>query len=189
MKKYSKTMIIVAMMAVAALVYYYYLSNKTPSQDATQQSIANEEIAALTTRDISANYPESPKEVVKLYVRIVKQYYDTELTNEQIESLGKQARLLFDDELKSKQTETEFLDALKTDISSYRSIGRKISDYTIDSSSNVDYKTLDDKKYASLVVLYYIRENNNLNNSYTKFTLRQDNNGKWKILFWEVVNS
>ena len=48
-----------------------------------------------------------------MYARITKAYYKTSLTDEQIEALGTNARKLFDNELKSKQTDKEFLDALK----------------------------------------------------------------------------
>ncbi len=37
---------------------------------------------------------------MKLYARITKEYYEPDITDEDIEKLGHQARLLFDDELK-----------------------------------------------------------------------------------------
>lgn len=45
---------------------------------------------------------------------------------------------------------------------------------------------LNNKKYASIDTLFYIRQSDNLVYSYTRFTLRQDNNGRWKILYWEL---
>jgi Na+-transporting NADH:ubiquinone oxidoreductase subunit NqrC len=188
MKKYIKTILIVVILMALGIGYYYYLSNRTPSSNAVSEDLSKQEIDALTTRNIKNNYPDSPKEVVKLYARITKAYYNTKLTDEQIETLGKQARLLFDDELKNKQTESEFLSALKEDIASYNSKKRYISDYKVETNDNVEYKTLNGEKYASVVVLYYIREGSNLNCSYNKFTLRQDDTGCWKILYWELVN-
>lgn len=187
MKKYTKTIIIVAIFAVLGLGYYYYLSHREPTADATQKAVVNQELAALTTRDILNNYPESPKEVVKFYARITKAYYKSKLTEEQIEALGTQARLLFDDELRQTQTDDEFMKALKADIKDYNSKNRYVSDYKIEESGSVDYKTFEGRKYASLVILYMVREGSDLKNSYTKFTLRQDSEGRWKILFWELV--
>ena len=116
MKKYVKTIIIVSVLALMCIAYFFYLSNRKSTKDATDKSVGNQEVAALTTKDIDKNYPESPKEVVKLYARITKAYYKTSLTDEQIEALGTNARKLFDNELKSKQTDKEFLDTLKADI-------------------------------------------------------------------------
>lgn len=189
MKKNWKTAIVIVVLAALGLGYYYYLANREPSRDATEKAVANEELAALTTRDIMKNYPESPKEVVKLYARITKAYYKTELKEDQIEKLGRQARLLFDEELKATQTEQQFLTALKEDIEAYRSVNRYVSDYKIDGSANVKYTTLDGHKYASLIVLYSIREGSGLHSSYTRFMLRQDSEGRWKILYWELVSS
>ena len=150
MRKHWKMVIIVIICAALCLGYYYYLANKPAEKDATDQAVQNEELAYLTTRNISDNYPESVRDVVKLYARITKEYYEPDITDEDIEKLGHQARLLFDDELKGTQT---------------------------------------DDDYASLQLVYYIREGSNLHTSGTKFTLRKDNSGKWKILYWELVDS
>lgn len=187
--KYIRTIIAVTVMAALCVCYFFYLSNKKPSVDATDKAVNDKEVAALTTRDILNNYPESPKEVVKFYARITKAYYKAELTDEQIEALGKQARLLFDDELKSKQTEEEFLAALKADIEDYNKISRYVSDYKIEESEEVQFKTFEERKYASLRVNYMLRDGSELRNSLTKYTLRQDSEGRWKILYWELVSS
>ena len=123
-----------------------------------------------------------------MYARITKAYYKTSLTDEQIEALGTNARKLFDNELKSKQTDKEFLDALKADIADYNSAKRYVADYTMDGSQAVKYTTIDNKEYASLVVLYSVREGSKLHKSYTRFVLRKDSDGKWKILYWELIN-
>lgn len=188
MKKYARTILAFAILAVLAVSYYYYLSNRTSKQDATAQAVVNEELAALTSRDLANNYPESVKEVVKLHMRMSKMYYTEDLTDEQIEALAKQERILFDDELKSKQTDAEFIVSLKKDITDYKAIKRYISDFKLEGSSNVKYMTLDGKKYASILGLYYIREGSDLKYSYTKFTLRQDEEGHWKLLYWELAD-
>lgn len=189
MKKYYKTIIVIVVLAVLGIGYYYYLSNRDNSVDATEKEFAQQEIEALTTRDLSANYPESPKEVVKFYARITRAYYKTELSDEQIKQLGTQARKLFDKELYDTQTDEEFFEALKKDIEEYRKAERYIADFKIEDSENVNYSTFEGKKYASLKMLYSIREGSEFISSYTKFTLRQDEAGRWRILFWELVKN
>ena len=104
MKKYVKTIIIVSVLALMCIAYFFYLSNRKSTKDATDKSVWNQEVAALTTKDIDKNYPESPKEVVKLYARITKAYYKTSLTDEQIEALGTNARKLFDNDVEKLDT-------------------------------------------------------------------------------------
>ena len=57
MKKYARVTIAILIMAVLGGGYYYYLANRQPRQDATQQSLVNEQLAQLKTNNIEQNYP------------------------------------------------------------------------------------------------------------------------------------
>ena len=187
MKKYGRTIIVIAVLVALGLGYYYYLANKDTGKDATDIAADTSEVSVLISKDIMANYPESPKDVVNLYERITKAYYDTSLTNEQIEALGKQARLMFDDELKNTQTDADFYEKLKEDIGNYNSTKTRISSYVIQSAAKTKYSTFKDRQYASIALVYYLRQGDKLIDSPTKFTLRKDDDGHWKILFWELT--
>lgn len=187
MKKYGRTIIVIAVLVALGLGYYYYLANKDTGKDATDIAADTSEVSVLISKDIMANYPESPKDVVNLYARITKAYYDTSLTDEQIEALGKQARLMFDDELKNTQTDTDFYEKLKEDIGNYNSTKTRISSYAIQSAAKTKYSTFKDRQYASIALVYYLRQGDKLIDSPTKFTLRKDDDGHWKILFWELT--
>lgn len=187
MKKYGRTIIVIAVLVALGLVYYYYLANKDTGKDATDIAADTSEVSVLISKDIMANYPESPKDVVNLYARITKAYYDTTLTDEQIEALGKQARLMFDDELKNTQTDADFYEKLKEDIGNYNSTKTRISSYVIQSAAKTKYSTFKDRQYASIALVYYLRQGDKLIDSPTKFTLRKDDDGHWKILFWELT--
>lgn len=50
MKKYARVTIAILIMAALGVGYYYYLSNRQPRQDATQQSLVNEQLAQLKTK-------------------------------------------------------------------------------------------------------------------------------------------
>ena len=187
MKKYGRTIIVIAVLVALGLGYYYYLANKDTGKDATDIAADTSEVSVLISKDIMANYPESPKDVVNLYARITKAYYDTSLTNEQIEALGKQARLMFDDELKNTQTDADFYEKLKEDIGNYNSTKTRISSYVIQSAAKTKYSTFKDRQYASIALVYYLSQGDKLIDSPTKFTLRKDDDGHWKILFWELT--
>lgn len=187
MKKYGRMIIVIAVLVALGLGYYYYLANKDTGKDATDIAADTGEVSVLISKDIMANYPESPKDVVNLYARITKAYYDTSLTDEQIEALGKQARLMFDDELKNTQTDADFYEKLKEDIGNYNSTKTRISSYVIQSAAKTKYSTFKDRQYASIALVYYLRQGDKLIDSPTKFTLRKDDDGHWKILFWELT--
>jgi len=184
MKNLKKVIVFVIITALV-VGYYFYLSNRVI--DTGNQDAAYEEVQKLITRNLDdSNYPELQRDVVTYYSRIVKAYYFTELTDEQIEALGKQARNLFDDELLMNNPEEEFYENLKLDISEYNEANRKVLDYKIQSSSEIKTYTFQGDSYSVVRATYYMKESV----PYTvheDYTLRKDENGQWKILFWESV--
>lgn len=192
MKKSIKTIILLTVMAALIIGYYYYLSCRDVSGGKDERNptvVGNAAAQELIVKDIANNYPETPREVLRLYARITQAYYANDTTEEQIEKLGLLARQLFDNELKVKQTDEEFINALKAEVSNYHSIKRYVADYKVDSSSNFEFKTISGKSYSIGTVLYYVREGGQLINSYHSYKLRKDNDGKWKILYWELASS
>ena len=45
------------------------------------------------------------------------------------------------------------------------------------------------KEYAKVNVKYYVREGKNVINTYEEYTLRKDEEGKWRILYWELSDA
>ena len=191
-KKNTKTIVIIVVLVALCLSYYFYLSNRNvTAAKIEQQAQENAESLAstLVVKNIMSNYPSSPKEVLSLYARLTKAFYNTDTTPEQIAPLGKQARLLYDDELKSKQTEEEYITALQKDVEEFKALNRYVSDFTVDGSSGIEYKVIDGRECAVGTVVYYIREGSKLQISYHSYKLRKDAAGKWKILYWELTTA
>ncbi|MGN0480865.1 MAG: DUF6715 family protein [Lachnospiraceae bacterium] len=186
LKKNLRIIIAVAILAVLGISYYFYLANRPQGTPDIESD--NPELSRLLTLDVANNYPQTPKEVVKLYAQITQAYYKTKLTDQQIEVLGMKARLLFDDELLKTQTDSEFLIALKNDIDTYQGLGRFVGDFEIASSSLIQYKTIREKNYAIVPMKYILRQGKETVSAYHSFKLRKDQDGKWKILYWETCD-
>lgn len=183
--KNLKKIIVIAVSVALVVGYYFYLSNRVI--DTGNSDAAAEEIQKLITRNLEGDYyPELQRDVVIFYSRIVKAYYYTELTDDQIEALGKQARNLFDEELLMRNPEDEFLENLKQDISDYNKANRKVLDYKVQSSSEIKTYTFQGDSYAVVRAAYYMKDSAPYT-VYEDYTLRKDENGQWKILFWETV--
>lgn len=192
MKKNFKFLLIAIVMVAMVLGYYFYLSNRNNTEGKQEATVAvqgNAQAAAIITKDLKDNYPQSPREVLKLYARITQLYYAQDTTTEQVEKLGMQARILFDDELKKNQSDEEFINALKADVANYHSIGRYIGDYKVDNSNSFVYKNIGGKNYAIGTVLFYVREGKELSNVFQSYKLRKDADGRWKILYWELTGA
>ncbi|MBE5949742.1 MAG: hypothetical protein E7261_12085 [Lachnospiraceae bacterium] len=206
MKKF-RTGLLIVLFLVAGLLFYAYLSDK----DGTDQEVTKEatEISKLLSKDLTKEYPETPREIVKLYSRITVCFYDEEHTDEEIGKLADMSLMLFDNELLEKNPKNEYLVNLKAVIDEYASTEKIITDYTVQSSNMIDKYTVDGVDYAKVRVMYSMRDFKLLEDkdtgflsgcgtgarknkeyryytTYEDFLLRKDENGKWKILVWQV---
>ena len=87
-----------------------------------------------------------------------------------------------DQELQEKNPEDTYLTAVKADIKSYADEDKTITSYTIDSTNEVTYKTVNGQECAYVDVSYFVQEKKNANKASQTYVLRKDANGNWKIL-------
>ena len=127
-----------------------------------------------------------PKSVVTYYSNILKVMYSGNLSDKDVENIAAQLRGIFDDELLTLNPYDEYLKRLQDEIKDYKSAGRTIADYVIENNSNMEFLTYKGKDYAKIDVMYFVHESKNIIKNYEKFTLRKDDGGRWKILYWEV---
>lgn len=180
-----KLFIIGIIMVGLVVGYYFHLSNKTAQTN--EKDVTLTEVDEVLLRNLSTDYPPSPKEVVKYYAQITKCFYDGQFSEEQLEKLAMKSRDLFDDELRANQTDSEYLYDLKLDINDYAQKDIKISSYSTSASVDVEYATTPDGELATLYCLYNIRQGTVLKSSNHEFVLRKDASGHWKILGWTLA--
>ena len=79
----------------------------------------------------------------------------------------------------------EYLENLKLDILSMSE--NVISSYSLPSSTDVDYFSQDGYDWAKLYCNFNIRKGTDIINTVEQFLLRKDENGRWKIYGWKLV--
>ena len=137
----------------------YYFSRK--EVDNNEEIAAEDEVSVIVNRDLTLNYPSTPKSVVTYYSEIIKTIYKTDHTDAQLQSLAVQARGLFDEELLKHNEYNAYMDRLRKEVESYKSAGRFISGYQVEDGYNIEfienifrfYK----KKLWNLVISSFIR--------------------------------
>ena len=179
--------VILTLAAVIIIGVYYYCSRV--EKDNNEKITSNNEIVKITSKDLELNYPSTPKAVVTYYSDIISVIYKVDMNDEELEKVATQMRGLFDDELLLANTYNAYLDSLKVDIEIYKAADRYISGYKVENGYNIEYITYQNEDYAKIDVLYYVREGGDLKHVYEEYTLREDEDGKWKILFWELTDS
>lgn len=174
-----KGILFVVVLALGVLAYFYVINNRMKVIEDDVKSISA--VQELLVRDLSTNYPATPKEVVKLYSEITRCFYGEEYTDEELVSLAEMSRELFDAELVANQTEDNYLRALKGEIASYRQANRLISSYSVSSSADVEYYNFKGYEWAQLVAMYSVKTAGNVAPSKERYLLRKDEAGHWKI--------
>ena len=182
-----KKPVILTLTTLVIIGVYYYCSRV--ERDNNEKITSDNEIVKVTSKDLELNYPATPKAVVTYYSDIISVIYKVDMDDKELEKVATQMRGLFDEELLLVNTYNAYLDSLKVDIELYKEADRYISGYKVENGYNIEYITYQNEDYAKVDVLYYVREGGDLKHIYEEYTLREDEDGKWKILFWELTDS
>ncbi len=177
-----KIMVGVIAVVIVGLVVggYYMLRNRNNNSE--DGNVTLTEVQKVLTKDLDSNYPATPREVVKMYNRILLCFYNETYTDEELEGLGDQARLLFDEELLENNPRDAYFDALRADIAEYHEKERTVRSTSVCDSNDVIYKTVDERECAYVDVSYFVNEDKQYNYTYQTYVLRKDEEERWKIL-------
>ena len=185
-KKIGKPLIF-TLTALAVIGLFYFFSRR--EIDNNEKIAADNVITKLISRDLELNYPSTPKSVVALYSDIISVLYKEDCSEDQVEALAKQARGLFDEELLQLNENEGYMARLEAELKLYEDADRYISGYEIEDGYNIEYIKTKDDSYARVAVKYYVREGKDIKNVYEEYTLREDEEGNWKILYWELTDA
>ena len=145
------------------------------------------EVEKLIELNLDDNYPGSAREVLKIYNRILKCCYNEELTDEQIKKLAEQNQKLFDEQLLEKNPLDQYVEKLKKDIEDYKSKKTTIANIAIQDLAEAEREERGGYKFCNLLVSYIVKDTKGLKTTNEKYYLREDDKGRWKILFWELT--
>lgn len=185
-KATTRTTIIIILLVTVVVGYYAYLSNKSK---ASSEEVSVTVVQATLSRDLSKDYPPTPKEVIKYYNEILRCLYNEESTDEEIEALGLKARELYDEDLLANNEPEGYLIQLRADVQTYRDNGRRITSFNVASSTNVDIFEKDGYSFAKIMCGYNIMQAGKNYPTSQMYLLRKDENKQWKIYGWEDVEN
>ena len=145
------------------------------------------EVEKLMELNLDDNYPGNAREVLKIYNRILKFCYNEELTDEQIKKLAEQNQKLFDEQLLEKNPLDQYVEKLKKDIKDYKDKKTTIANIAIQDLAEAEREERGGYKFCNLLVSYIVKDTKGLKTTNEKYYLREDDKGRWKILFWELT--
>jgi hypothetical protein len=179
--------VIAALLCIALLCGgFYYAKNRASSSDDVELT----KVQKIIARNLESNYPATPREVVKLYNRIITSYYDETYTDEEFEALAEQARGLFDADLLANNPVDQYEADVKAEVVDYEQRSRQIRQTSVCDSDDVLYLTDDSNgdQLAYVSATYFIKEGNSFERTYQMYVLRKDENEEWKILTYYKID-
>ncbi|MCM1536822.1 MAG: hypothetical protein NC254_00290 [bacterium] len=184
-----KVVILFVVLALVIGICYFRLSNRTRRAD-TEKDVQSTAVQEVLLRDLSRNYPPTPKEVIKYYSEISKCFYNESYTEEELILLAEQAQRLYDEELIANKTQEQYLTDLKADILEFEEAGYTIASYTTSSSVDIENSKFkqDGYEWARVYCYYTMRTKGGTARTTERFLLRKDSDGYWKIYGWELVD-
>ena len=183
----KKSRVIIIVVVCVALLVGGYLLWMNKNSNVSSEDIELTKVQQLITKDLSKNYPGTPREVVKLYNEIITCFYSEEYTEDELEALVDMTLLLMDEELAANNPKDDYLKKVKAEILAFEVAERTIVSYTLESSNEVEFGTIDGEESAVVQTSYFIKEKNSYSKTYQDYLLRKNEDGEWKILGFEKV--
>ncbi len=177
-----KSIVLVALGAIIILGVYLLLNRgkKSGGEEVYVLTVVDE----ITTTNLDKNYPADARKVVDLYARTMKVLYKEKYSDEQQTKMLDVLAGIMDDELLAAQS--NFYKSMRDEIK-----GKKDEDYSIPAyvvqSKEPEVVTVDGKKMCTVKCLFSLRHGTVSSATYYEFIMRQDDQGKWKILGWNIL--
>ena len=178
----KKTRIIIIVVACVALLVGGFACWMHRNGDVSSEDVELTKVQQLITKDLTKNYPATPREVVKTYIEITTCFYNEEYTEAELEALVDMTLLLMDEELAANNPKIQYYRNVEADIKEFAEAERTILSYTLSSSNQVKYLTVDGRECAYVEMSYFMKDKNSHSKTYQTYVLRKDENGDWKIL-------
>lgn len=172
--------IILAVVCVALVCGGFFFVRSRSEKDEEELT----KVQKLITRDLEQDYPSTPREVIKLYNRIITSYYEEDYTDAEFDALIDQALLLLDADLAANNPKEDYKKQVKAEVADYKNRKRSISSTSVCDTRDVVWLTDPDNgdELAYVTSSYFVKEDNSYDRTYQEYVLRKDENEHWKIL-------
>ena len=184
-KKRLGTISVVLVLACAVIALYMYIDRSGKKAEEPVNTVAEQILA----KDLKKNYPPTPYSVAEFYCGIVECIYSADTTEDQLKSLVRKERELFDAEFAALNSYDSLLAATKKELKEAEEKGLVFTGYILDKASNVSKWKKDGQEYASIMFQLMSRSDAGSGGSYRNLILRKDAEGNYKILGWETADA
>lgn len=155
----------------------------------SKNEVINTEAKSILEKDMERNYPATVREVVRLYSRILRCFYNEKISEDEFNRLVEMQRKLFDDEFLESNPLDVFTNNLMAEIDAAKSKSYVMSAWRVQKQSSVETWQKDENSFASIKACYTMNEKTvGYTRTYEEFLLRENADGRWKIVGWRLTD-
>lgn len=170
---------IMCLVVVGALIAYYQFMRRQQSEETVKTPVTATD--KLIDKDIENGYPDTPAEVLELWGRITQNLYN-DAGGDEVDKLAKQLRVMYSSELLEQNEESAHIEKLKKELETFRENKIKILNYSTDTGSNIQYKTVNGRECAYMRLSFLLtRSQRGYMKMYQDFVLAKEDD-KWKVI-------
>ncbi|MBO5354330.1 MAG: hypothetical protein J6J42_04650 [Lachnospiraceae bacterium] len=147
----------------------------------------NTEAQNILAKDLDRNYPATVREVVRLYSRISSCYHNETISEEELRKLAEFQRKLFDEEFLENNPLDTFTNNLANEIAVAKQTEYEMVSWRVQKQSSVKTWESGENHFASIIACYTMY-GDDYTRTYEEFLLREDENGRWKIVGWRLTD-
>ena len=141
-------------------------------------------VETTLSRDLTKDYPPTPKEVIKYYNEILRCLYNEDSSEEEVGALVIKMRELFDDDLLAANELGMHQMMLQAEIADWKKNNRRYISFNPAASTDVDTYEYNGYSCAKISCGYAITQEGRNYQISQVYILRKDANKHWKIFGW-----
>lgn len=181
----GKTILVMIILGCIIFGGFYYVSNLEKEEPDQEEET---EIDKMLDLDLEKEYPPTAREVIKYYARIVKTVHSGQVTDAQVNELGKTILQLYSDQLLKENPEDAYMNKLKQEIEEYADAGRTVVSYSVDDADNAVKWTENEKEYTRILASFTMKDHVGYSQSCEEFVLEKNSDQQWKIVGWRLAD-
>ena len=175
--------IVLAVLGALIILGVYLMLTRGKSKPGKDESYELTVVDEITTTNLDKNYPADARRVVEFYGKIMRTLYRETYSDEQQDKMIDILAGIMDDELLANQN--NFSKSIKNEVKNKKEGDYSVVSYVVQ-AKEPDVVKVDGRKMCTVECLFALRKGTSHVPITYDFIMRQDEDGKWKILGWTV---